>query len=144
MIVDACTRAAIGLLRMKLQFHQQLDVSRNVDTPKVAQLPGALPARASGAEARSLSPVESEPCVSCGGRSLRRSRIRGFYERLRRLRTSARPFRCDDCGWRGWLLPLERATPIKGTSESNLASLDAVLPPLAALGKDSQAGIHRS
>jgi len=40
-------------------------------------------------------------CPSCVRREVRRSRTRGI-ERLLKLFTRSRPYRCLSCGWRGW------------------------------------------
>jgi hypothetical protein len=56
--------------------------------------------------------LEAEPCAQCGGRNVHRSRARGPWERFRRLHSLRRPYRCEDCGWRGWLLPLEHVMPL--------------------------------
>ena len=50
----------------------------------------------------------SEPCPSCREYKLHRSRARSLQERLRRQWTMKRLFRCEGCGWRGWMLPIER------------------------------------
>ena len=83
-----------------------------------------------GIASPSVVPVlESEPCAECGGRNVRRSRVKGVYERFRKLHTPARPFRCDDCGWRGWLLPLDHAMAIDEIVEADLRPLDAAFSP---------------
>jgi len=81
----------------------------------------------------SVPVLESEPCARCGGRNVHRSRVKGLYERFRKLHTPARPFRCDDCGWRGWLLPLERTMALDTIVEADLRSLDAAFSPLPPL-----------
>jgi FlaA1/EpsC-like NDP-sugar epimerase len=47
-------------------------------------------------------------CTECGRSGLRRSRARSRYERLRKNWSAKRIFRCEHCGWRGWLMPLDR------------------------------------
>jgi hypothetical protein len=61
-----------------------------------------------------------------------------MYERFRKVHTPARPYRCEDCGWRGWLLPLERGMPFDGIGKTDLRSLDAALPPLTVLVEDAR------
>jgi len=46
---------------------------------------------------------QSSACTACGGNSLLRSRTRGTGEWLRKLLTKNRPYRCRQCGWRGWV-----------------------------------------
>ena len=41
-------------------------------------------------------------CPKCGALT-HRSRSRNFGERLIKLCTAYRTYRCGDCGWRGWL-----------------------------------------
>ena len=42
-------------------------------------------------------------CPLCGGRA-HRSHTRGISEKLFRALTPSRMYRCQECGWRGWLL----------------------------------------
>ncbi len=48
-----------------------------------------------------------QPCPSCKGWRVHRSKARNLYERFRKSRTDRRLYRCEECGWRGWLIPLE-------------------------------------
>jgi FlaA1/EpsC-like NDP-sugar epimerase len=48
-----------------------------------------------------------QPCPKCQSSRLHRSKARTLPERVRRTFSSRRLFRCDDCSWRGWLMPLE-------------------------------------
>jgi|SRR6185436_16485839 hypothetical protein len=41
-------------------------------------------------------------CPKCGG-PVHRSRTRGITEKLVKLLTANRAYRCLECGWRGWL-----------------------------------------
>ena len=50
---------------------------------------------------------DSQPCPSCKGWRVHRSKARNIYERVRKSRTDRRLYRCEECGWRGWLIPLE-------------------------------------
>jgi hypothetical protein len=49
---------------------------------------------------------DERPCPACGAGHARRSRARTIPERLKKGITAHRLFRCDGCGWRGWLDPL--------------------------------------
>jgi FlaA1/EpsC-like NDP-sugar epimerase len=51
--------------------------------------------------------VVENPCPACQSSMLHRSRARTFAERMRRGCSDKRLFRCEACGWRGWLVPLE-------------------------------------
>jgi FlaA1/EpsC-like NDP-sugar epimerase len=126
-IVNASGRFGIGVFRMSVQLEQLLE--HTVDLPQF------VAREASIAEASSVVPVlESEPCAKCGGRNVHRSHARGIYERLRKAHTPARPFRCEDCGWRGWLLPVVDATPLSDVAESDLRLLDVAFSSLAPVG----------
>jgi FlaA1/EpsC-like NDP-sugar epimerase/lipopolysaccharide/colanic/teichoic acid biosynthesis glycosyltransferase len=50
-------------------------------------------------------------CTQCRRGRLHRSRARNVLERMRRLLTTARLFRCNECGWRGWTIPLDFGVP---------------------------------
>lgn len=41
-------------------------------------------------------------CPKCGN-SLHRSRSRSFLEKLLKGFSNLKPYRCHECGWRGWL-----------------------------------------
>jgi hypothetical protein len=129
--VDASRRLGIGLFRMHVELEQLLEESAAV----VGCEPVPAVAAAQVAAATSVPLFESEPCAKCGGRNVHRSKAKGMYERFRKLHTPERPFRCDDCDWRGWLLPLEHTTAIDGNVETDLRSLDAAFSPLAPLGE---------
>jgi hypothetical protein len=62
------------------------------------------------AEEAEIAAFGGEPlyqyCPSCVTARVHRSRARNFVERMRRHRSAERLFRCDSCGWRGWLIPL--------------------------------------
>jgi FlaA1/EpsC-like NDP-sugar epimerase len=45
-------------------------------------------------------------CPSCISARVHRSHARTLVERMRRNMSPERLFRCDSCGWRGWLMPL--------------------------------------
>jgi predicted RNA-binding Zn-ribbon protein involved in translation (DUF1610 family) len=85
------------------------------------------------AQAAPTAPFEDEAaaaaeqlCPKCGSARVHRSRARSVTERLMRDWKTERLYRCADCGWRGWLMPLEFPTP--ATTESvpspDLTSLD--------------------
>jgi hypothetical protein len=68
----------------------------------------------------------AQPCPHCGSSRLHRSRVRSLPERVRRNFSARRLFRCDDCEWRGWLIPLDFGDfdPIAGPVAPDLGSLD--------------------
>ena len=69
----------------------------------------------------------SDPCPSCGSGEVYRSKARTAYERLRKAHTVKRMFRCQHCGWRGWLLPLECAAMTEATWSPDLTAIDAFI-----------------
>jgi FlaA1/EpsC-like NDP-sugar epimerase len=62
------------------------------------------------AEAQELSHSEGDElyqyCPSCISARVHRSHARNLLERMRRGISPERLFRCESCGWRGWLMPL--------------------------------------
>jgi len=69
-----------------------------------------------------------QPCPRCHTGRVCRSRARTARERLEKASTAQRLFRCDDCGWRGWLVPLpaEHHAPVDVLPPVDLTILDAV------------------
>lgn len=67
-----------------------------------------------------------QPCPSCSNPALHRSRARTLAERVRRNHSDKRLFRCDECGWRGWLVPLHFGQPADSASPAvpDLLALD--------------------
>jgi FlaA1/EpsC-like NDP-sugar epimerase len=72
--------------------------------PPVSTAAEAVPSRAS--DSTIASSIE-QPCPKCESSRLRRSRPRSLPEGIRRRFSTRRLFRCSDCGWRGWLIPLQ-------------------------------------
>jgi UDP-GlcNAc:undecaprenyl-phosphate GlcNAc-1-phosphate transferase len=146
-IVHASQRLGINLFRMQVQLERLVDEATGAaegQTPPLAAAGATAATPAPGGSSPSVASVlESEPCARCGGRNVRRSRVKGIYERFRRLHTPARPFRCDDCAWRGWLLPLEHAMAIDEIVEADLHPLDAAFSSLSTLGDGSRASDRR-
>jgi hypothetical protein len=71
--------------------------------------------------------VGTQPCVRCKNGTLRRSRARSQWERIRKEFTGARLFRCEQCNWRGWVVPTVDAAPmpIDRSAPPDLRSIDA-------------------
>lgn len=55
-----------------------------------------------------VSPGDGPTCPRCGSLQIHRSRTRNGFEQVRRFFSRSVPFRCGDCRWRGWLIPVER------------------------------------
>jgi FlaA1/EpsC-like NDP-sugar epimerase len=73
----------------------------------------------------SVAPRAEQWCPECQSPNLHRSHARNTVERLRRDWNEKRLYRCEDCGWRGWLMPLEfGAVPTEQVPGPDLASLD--------------------
>jgi len=96
-----------------------------------------LPAEAaSGSVVNEVRSPMEQPCPSCQSQTLYRSRARTLPERIRRKMSVRRLFRCTNCDWRGWLIPLQfsDADAVEPVSAPNLAALDVALqtlePPL--------------
>jgi predicted RNA-binding Zn-ribbon protein involved in translation (DUF1610 family) len=72
-------------------------------------------------------------CPSCISAKVHRSHARNVVERLRRGMTLERLFRCDSCGWRGWLMPLVsvEGDVTDGAHTPDLTDLDKVVQPAA-------------
>ncbi|HXW04269.1 MAG TPA: nucleoside-diphosphate sugar epimerase/dehydratase [Vicinamibacterales bacterium] len=70
-----------------------------------------------------------QPCPQCHSRRLHRSRSRTLSERIRRSFSSLRLYRCDECNWRGWMIPLEfgDAGAIEPTAAPDMSLLDNAL-----------------
>lgn len=71
--------------------------------------------------------IGSAPCPSCASREMHRSKARTLYERLWKAHTPKRLFRCYHCGWRGWLLSLERLATGGAASSRDSQALDTFL-----------------
>jgi hypothetical protein len=71
----------------------------------------------------------AQHCPGCGSSKIHRSRVRNLPERVRRNFSARRLFRCDDCNWRGWLIPLDFGDfdPITVPDTPDLGSLDSAL-----------------
>ena len=71
----------------------------------------------------------AQSCPVCGSSRLHRSHAKNLPERVRRNLSVRRLFRCDECNWRGWLMPLDFGDfePIAGPAAPDLGSLDKAL-----------------
>jgi UDP-GlcNAc:undecaprenyl-phosphate GlcNAc-1-phosphate transferase len=101
--IAICEVISIGVFRLDLSV-RQMDGSQYV----VAAAPPA-PQQVTVEEAEFEARLGSQLCPSCGKSAAFRSKARNSFERFRKVRTQKRLYRCEECGWRGWLLPLEFA-----------------------------------
>ena len=95
----------------------------------------SVPSDVDAVEEQELAQAQAEGdalyqyCPSCISARVHRSHSRNVVERMRRNMSAERLFRCDACGWRGWLMPL---VSIDGDisdnrSAPNLADVDKVV-----------------
>jgi UDP-GlcNAc:undecaprenyl-phosphate GlcNAc-1-phosphate transferase len=96
-----CEAISIGVFRLDLSVRQMAG-SHVVPTPPAPQ---PVTVEEPEFDAR----LGSQLCPSCGKSAAFRSKARNSFERFRKVRTQKRLYRCEECGWRGWLLPLEFA-----------------------------------
>jgi FlaA1/EpsC-like NDP-sugar epimerase/lipopolysaccharide/colanic/teichoic acid biosynthesis glycosyltransferase len=68
-------------------------------------------------------------CPHCKDGRIRRSHARSIAERVKRGLTEERLFRCEQCGWRGWMVPLVFAgfRPVAEVPPPDLSRLDEVV-----------------
>jgi hypothetical protein len=69
-------------------------------------------------------------CPQCSSEAVRRSQIRGLFERLRKRFTLERPHRCQACGWRGWgtvSAGFSKERLIDGPVDPDLAAIDVTV-----------------
>jgi hypothetical protein len=68
-----------------------------------------------------------------------RSKARNMLERFQRELKEERLYRCDECGWRGWLTPLvyTSAEPIAEHATPDLAGLDTAVASAPAVRRAS-------
>ena len=84
-----------------------------------------------------LEPADalSQPCPECKHGRAHRSHARTVVERVKRQFTPQSLFRCDGCGWRGWLMPLSFVDPAADALElpvPDLGTLDRAFQPRQA------------
>ena len=102
-------------------------------------------------QAQSEGPLPSSPavmfsedvlyqeCPKCKATPVHRSKSRTIIERAKRQFTAERLFRCDACGWRGWLIPLVRleGDPVMDDAGPDLATLDDAVKSNPVAGRPS-------
>src|SRR5262249_24348508 len=93
--------------------------------PEFRSADPSLDAAADGGAVRhTLEPRESpfieQFCPRCHSSRMHRSRPRSFLERARRRMGTVRLFKCSDCHWRGWLIPLTFAGAVPSDSSVDL------------------------
>jgi FlaA1/EpsC-like NDP-sugar epimerase len=93
-----------------------------------AQPEAAPPTRIADAGVARIRTEEEQPCPACHHGRAHRSRARSLAERIKKDFTAGRLFRCEACGWRGWLEPLhaDRNGPGEPLPTPDLDSVDAL------------------
>lgn len=73
-----------------------------------------------------------QKCPHCETGMVHRSRAKSLPERIKREFRAERLYRCNDCGWRGWLTPLRfgEQGAVDALPAPDLATLDAVIRPV--------------
>ena len=67
-------------------------------------------------------------CPRCSSSDIHRSHSRTILERTRRTLTHKRLFRCHECNWRGWAIPIDGPpAPSERKEPVDLDKLDADL-----------------
>jgi FlaA1/EpsC-like NDP-sugar epimerase len=124
--VDAVL-AALKTLIPEYTNPAEADLPARAPAATVGDTP--LPAAAAAPDGDSFFQL----CPACDSARVHRSRSRNVLERVRRGFTSERLFKCDDCGWRGWLVPLVYAEgePIDRPDTPDLATLDRTVASAA-------------
>jgi UDP-GlcNAc:undecaprenyl-phosphate GlcNAc-1-phosphate transferase len=128
-VAAVCKRTGSGLFRMNVRVMPLVDCSLQPTAPVEPPAPVAMSIQTSIAPKPALSVADlamvGTPCGACGSLKTHRSRVRNFLERLRKAYTTKRLFRCQDCGWRGWLEPLEHFSVREAVADFDLTVLDS-------------------
>jgi hypothetical protein len=130
--IDALERAALtGRAEVAIRVMKELiGTFGRVDdcTPATEAVAAVQTVPAGGVPSRG-----EQPCPGCRAGRVCRSRARTVLERLAKVSTAERLFRCDGCGWRGWLVPVQfgEHAPADIMPAVDLTILDAVTKPRA-------------
>lgn len=85
-------------------------------------------------------------CPACHTSLIHRSRVRNVQERIRHELSAKRSYRCNECGWRGWLLPQQSLgqSPVEPVAAPDLAALDLAVTsiPIASRAGFSPRNLH--
>jgi FlaA1/EpsC-like NDP-sugar epimerase len=112
--------------------------------PVASETPIAVPAMAELWSEPAVRPVHVDAhavCAACSSTSIQRSRVTGVIEHIRRQFTARRPYRCYECGWRGWIMvvpaPVGHGRTVSTTPD--LLDIDAALGKFADTSSGSGA-----
>ncbi len=120
---EVCDKVGASMFRLVVKVHRFGDESESNASANIrAALPPPVVHAPHPAETWSFGGIVH--CPSCRSSEIHRSKARTFYERLRKEHTDKRLFRCQECDWRGWLLPLEAIHSPGAFIPLDLSSLD--------------------
>jgi predicted RNA-binding Zn-ribbon protein involved in translation (DUF1610 family) len=78
-------------------------------------------------------------CPSCGVIGIHRAKTQGSIGKARKQMSGKRPYRCDRCGWNGWLHPLEAPDrSFTVDKPPNLVAIDRALDDAGAAARRSR------
>jgi hypothetical protein len=119
--VDGNADAVFAWLGALIPEYAAADGESAADDASAA--PTAIPAA-------SVDDALGQHCPKCRTGRVHRSKARNVFERVQRGLKDARLYRCDDCGWRGWLTSLVYvgAEPIAEHEAPDLTALDRAAP----------------
>lgn len=123
----ACAVAKAEIYRMDVRLERMSSESAPlVPAPRQIQVARRIDP---SDDAESATSGRGTLCPSCHSSRVQRSKARTLFERLRRDHGESRLYRCQPCGWRGWLLPLDYLAPgeVQETGVPDLSSLDRAL-----------------
>jgi hypothetical protein len=132
---EICERSGVSLFKLDIRLERLHDAPEAPEPAPALRMPQPMLVPAPAAEAapafimEDIKVIGTQPCLSCGSRNVHRSKARNLYERFKKLHTAARLYRCHDCRWRGWLLPLEYApiiAPEAIPEPGDLTALDSL------------------
>jgi FlaA1/EpsC-like NDP-sugar epimerase len=123
----------LDALRSLTGLSAGVDTAAEPAAPTIPVVVDACPEPVQSAEGQLVAvgeitgPME-QPCPQCRSMRLHRSRSRTLSERLRRSLSTRRLYRCDECNWRGWLIPLEFGEAAAAPAPApDMAVLDSAL-----------------
>jgi UDP-GlcNAc:undecaprenyl-phosphate GlcNAc-1-phosphate transferase len=123
---QTCKEAGASMFRLNVRV-EQFGEATHIEPPVLHQTVSAAVAESVTRNnvTDTVHLPGSDPCPQCRSQQVRRSKARSFNERLRRSYSLKRLFRCQRCGWRGWLVPLDCPPPARAvTWAPDLTAID--------------------
>jgi FlaA1/EpsC-like NDP-sugar epimerase len=124
---ESDAESVIALLGRMLAGYRQGRPDAIVDALRDPVFNWKAPAAAQNADASSAPAAVT--CHTCGSGHLYRLHARTLFERAVRAMSDKRLFACDECNWRGWLVPVDIAVAASETplARPNFGEIDAAL-----------------